>query len=300
MKSKRMSYTKQSKNLAGKKRFRRILPRYKNSADLGELYEPPIRLNLGFDRWYEIPTRQEEDLQDLQGFGGVIDSLIIIHGKNIQADLLYQGKIECRNNEDESFMYFQSYLPENPLFHAENMTIVGDGHYRFTTSYYSTAKTANIDTGIYLLQHEQEILELFCTLRKVFDEVVKAKSKKKRKEDFYDFEKLLREYKETGKLDGDCKTISTFNAGMIEAQGLETRIVAGKIYCRNKKFDEGHLWAEAFVPLNHGSSYWIPIDPALELYGNFPPDTMMYSIETELPVFKDQSVKTARLRLQYV
>ena len=264
---------------------RLISPKYVNLADLEE-DEFPLDLALDFNRWFEIPAKEEEEL----GQRGYINDLIVIPEKNIQADLFYAGEIRCKDSEEHLFE-IQSFPPENPLFHSENMEVVKDGHYRFTTKHCPNK-----------IKYDRPFLQLLTRteLNIIFDEVRQSKNNNARRKGFYDFEELLEEYRTTGKISGDCKAISTFTAGKIKQLGLKVRTVSGKVHDQKPEDDEGHMWAEAFIHQKNGKGYWVPVDPAVRIFWNFPSQKIKYSLWSDLPSFKDQSIETARLRLQYV
>lgn len=269
------------KKLLEDKISKSILPKY---VKLGSLEEDqsPSDLALDFDRWFEIPTTEEDWI------GQFIHDLIIIPGKNIQADLAYAGEIICKDSEDRQCLEIQSFPPENPLFHSKNMEVVKDGYYRFTTQYCPNE-----------IKYDYSLLTR-TALNTIFNEVRQSKNLNERMNGFYDFKELLEEYNATGEISGDCKAISTFTAGRIEQLGLKTRIVSGTVHNQKSEDDEGHVWAEAFIPQKNGKGYWVPVDPAVSIFWNFPSQNAKYSLWSDFPTFKDQSISTAKLRLQYI
>ena len=311
-------------------KVRKVSPKYFNAAGMDEAEDihswNPAQLFLRFNKWHEIPTKEDEDI----GYGkegGTLDDLILIPGKNIQADLVYQGEIECVDFEDRSCVdEHLSYPPENPLFHSGNLGIVKDRHYRFTTKYMPAGKpiVPNLETARNLSGGErkspvldafsglEETSDLFYTLRSVFENVVRSKNGNDREDGFYEFDELFDEYRRTGKVSGDCKAISTFTAGIIESLGLRARIIDGNIHFRHPEivkakgktfevYQGGHVWTEAFIPQDAERGYWVPVDPAFGAFLVFPNEPDRYSLSRiELPYFKDQSKETARLKLQYI
>jgi len=149
-------------------------------------------------------------------------------------------------------------------------------------------------------------------LKSIFDKVRKSGNYVHTEEGHYDFNKLNEEYKKTGKFSGDCKAISTFTAGIIESHGLKTRIVDGTIHLGNPDivnlkgkdieiYQMGHVWTEAYIPHDNERGFWVPVDPSLDTFLLFPNEPDRYSLgRIKLPSFKDQSIETAKIKLQYV
>lgn len=293
-----------------------LSPQYIAGHDSSEL-DGPIYFSLELDRWYDIPTKEYEYMCNR---GGMLENMVLIPGKNIQADLLYPGEIKCIDMEMDR---------ENPLFHSENMKRVEPGHYRFTTRYMPTKvpeipspqKARKLTGGVkdwrviedFLGEAEAE--DLILTLQKIHDKVDESANGPDDDEGWEDFKAIFDEYKSTGRFSGRCKSISTFTAGLIEALGLRSRSISGNTIhlttiltgprgekiTENRINYEGHMWSEAYIPINENTGYWIPVDPAIHTFLVFPDEDPFYILGgIELPSFKDQSVETAKLRLRYV
>ena len=311
-----------------KERPIRVSPRYFNAAGICEATDKdswsPVNFPLEFGKWYDIPTKEHHN-EYFKG-GGELSDIVLIPRKNIQADLLYQGEIECIDAEDlTSIGEFPSYPIQNPLFHSENMEIVEPGHYRFTTKYMPTdisgiPKLQNVKVAGKRTKRTARTEDSSTTtkknnliqrLRGVFNLVTAAMNGKDRKYGFYDYDKLFSEYLISGKISGDCKAASTFTAGSLDDLGLRSRIIAGNIQYGRRVLREfmgkkimvdsaGHIWAEVYIPVNEKEGYWAPIDSSLDNFLTFPRYPAYSLAQVKLPLFKDQSVEKTKLKLQYV
>jgi len=307
---------------------RKVSPRYFSDAGIFDAEDldsfDPVELFLKFNEWHEIPTKETDEGYGIDG--GVLHDLIIVPGENIQADLLYDDEIECVDFVDRSSTGDHlSYPPQNPLFHSENLEVVKDGHYRFTTNYMSpaqvvaffefggnfTKKERNDEVVSHFLGrvHSDDPLDL---LSRIFKKIRASNSGRPRADGYYDFDELFEEYKEIGKISGDCKAVSTFTAGIIESLGLKARIVSGSIHSETLEqvvigrqtydsYQQQHQWAEVFIPQDNERGYWLLVDPAFGVFFFYTHEQYRYSLSwINLPSFKNHSKETARLRLQYV
>jgi len=312
----------------------RINPRYFNWAEDEESsgsFEPiDFRFKIG--KLVEIPTKEDEFDIDF----GELSDVIIVQGKNIIADLYYHGQIKCRDFEDRSLegqvIEQQDYPPTNPIFHSENLENVGHGHYRFRTKL-ASRRSIHLPSLSYAREHISDDIrtkhltqrdlpteikepvgvsdDLEQTLKKLYEIVYQATNGHKRDDGYYIFEELVQEYLSTGKISGDCKAVSTFTSGLLNALGLPARVIDGDIISQRsdaryydgsiRAYREGHVWSEVYVPMNEREGFWIPVDPfGLRILKTYPSGEGSYAYcRVALPKFLDQDVKTAKLRISH-
>ncbi len=307
----------------------KISPQYRNHTRINsENYNEvkPIEIDLSIGRWNILPTL-EEDYGEFGIEGGEISGLPIFPGRNIQADVIYDGEIGCVDEEPSSpFDETISYPVRNPLFHSENMENLGNGNYRFKTNYFPqgdfTLPTLDEARDFEKRQPKINILEkafgkessrnlmnpdltmnMRCVLGQIFNEIISADERgtDDRREGYYDFEELLGEYINQKEINGDCKAISTFTAGILDALGLKSRIIDGSVMYENLSIEMGHVWSEVYMPLSENEGHWMPIDPAMGTFLSFPEWEDTYHFDRiKLPSFKDQSVKETKLKISYI
>ena len=313
----------------------KINPRYCNMTGFdkskSDSFEPiDFRFEIG--KLVEIPTKEDESYD----YYGVLSDVLIVPEKNIVVDLLYLGEIRCRDFEDWSFegqkLEHQDYPPHNPIFHSENLVNMGTGHYRFRTKLESQRKF-NLPRLSFAKEHiPDDVRTKYLTqrdlpkgiasaingsddlehiLRNFHNTLFRSTNGRDRRADYYIFDELLQEYLSTGKVSGDCKAISTFTSGLINALGLPARVVDGDIISQNDRtmdYDKtirayrgGHVWSEVYVPINERNGFWIPIDPfGLGIFRDYPLGNEAYAYcRVGLPKFLDQNIKTAQLKITY-
>lgn len=212
--------------------------------DIDESTEIP-EMELG--KWYTIsaPSKISELDQHLL-------FLPIVPDKEIIVDLDYHGELEFSDILEGDFLNI-TFPIVNPIFNEINETS-GMPNYRFSTKYsridklpsmtgmlvntpdnilrkydYSLPSSTSVKLSKISIKLMGETLE--DTLKNIYDFVSHASSGECHDEDdfhYNDLEYLLDEYLSTGKFSGDCKAISTFTLGLLQAMGLVSRRVTGR------------------------------------------------------------------------
>jgi len=302
-----------------------IKPIYEDTACYIEselMDEKKIELDIG--KFHKIPTHQI-DLID-EKVSGTITNLPIVRGKNIVADLIYTGRISCRDLKYSYRPKEYEYRFANPLFNTESMQQIEDRHYRFSTNYpdifecmiLRTIAPICLDQLRYAppniledyLKHIEVPEEIsreikngnkfIPTLGNVYKFVRSHAHPDGELEAKRDFDEILEEFIKHKKIHGSCKSRATFTAGLLNSLGIPSRIVSGHIFSENSELIGGHVWAEAYIPIPNKSKEgcWAPIDPSTGVFLIFP-SKHIYTVEAELPEFYNESIKSARLRISY-
>ncbi len=258
---------------------------------------------------------------------GSIDDVVILPGKRLVADILYNGPIECIDKEDLPLEQ-QDYPCVNPLFHSQNLEELTKGHYRFTTSVIPDEKTSlptlalaqkNVPKNMRKEVQRHPFFPPFTALKHFpldlalsvsFDFVQKRSNGKERNDSYYDIAELITEAKTTGSFSGDCKSVATMMCGAINALGLPARALNGTSHSRSdflesqcfnsQTYQAGHMWAEAYVPRGKNTGVWVPVDPNMDILKVYPTkkEVMSYNF-ISLPKFLEPKEKTAKLTLRY-
>lgn len=265
--------------------------------------------------------------EDYFGRHGQVDDILIRPGKNIVADLFYDGEIKCRDFEDYSDIGDHPDYPcVNPLFYSENLEVVREGHYRFRTQlapkknfrFYSLKSTIEHTPDaikakyVYARRLPDPINGMFDpskpydnlehVLDAVTDFICEHNSEDERNDGFYSYEEILGEYLSTGKFRGDCKAISTFTAGILNGLGLAARVIDGDLVDTRPRGAnrDGHVWPEVYVPMSREKGFWIPADTSRIILKHYPTSERVYLYcRVALPEFLDKAVTTAKLRITY-
>ena len=315
---------------------RKAHPYYCNETGAADFLEgrndnwEPVLEELVFDKWQKITTDYEYCEEFCKVMGGQVNNLILMPEWDIQADLLYDGEIECCDhssrlvgNNDVSFPF------QNVLFHSTNLEKRTRNHYRFTTKYTSAYgyNFANLERAtelsgkeinqlvacVFPLAKKQE--DIIDRLLAIFESVRRSLRFGPSFGRFHNFEDLFINYLETNRVNADSRAVATFTAGLIESFGMQGRTVRGGVnyavpglrYYNGKpfKYDKAiHCWAEAYVPFTTGDNgIWVPIDPLFSVFEEFPYNKSPFKFalnEVELPVFKNPKEKSAYVKFSYV
>ncbi len=122
-------------------------------------------------------------------------------------------------------------------------------------------------------------------------------------QEYTSLESLLQEHQKTGRMTGDCKTISTITTALATTFWLVSRRISGIIssdmpshnfpYTKN-----GHSWSEVYIPFVEGGAGWFPVDAALRNYLSYRED-LNYMLSVHMPLF-DGKEGTAKMRIDIV
>jgi hypothetical protein len=304
-----------------------IDPRYINFANTdGDTpvrnSETPFEFSFKLGELIDITTEE-----DYLGRHGMLGDLLVIQGRNIVADLFYDGEIRCRDFEDDSFIgEHPDYPVINPLFHSENLEVVGKGHYRFRTRL-ATKKEFRLSSLKNAIEcTPKTIKEKYVSARRLPDSIASMfdpskpydsleqvlyaltdflrthHSGNERNDNFDSYEKIFEEYLSTGKFSGDCKAASTFTAGLLNGLGLAARVMDGDIiFGRSTNSNRsGHVWPEMYVPMSGEKGFWIPVDYCFYTVKYYPKSIGVYLYSrVAVPEFLDKDITNAKLRIIY-
>ncbi len=272
-------------------------------------------VDLHFGAWQEVPLI----LENARRLGApAIYDIPIIPGRNIQAELMFEGTIDGDS--------------DNPLFSSGSFIGREGNTYTFRTMYATgPVSFPSLNEAVLLAQQQPEMADrkkelgdtieqikagddLEKTLLNIYDFVRSAGSEEEydllemieHKMRLHSFGKILEYYRKNSFMPPDCVIASTFTAGFINALGLEARRVMGYLELENAQTIKingeartiagmGHAWPEAFIPQN---KIWVPIDPAGGCALAFPEKGDGYCLTmVELPRLTGDG---ASIRLSYV
>ncbi|MBM3233009.1 transglutaminase domain-containing protein [Candidatus Pacearchaeota archaeon] len=299
--------------------------KYRNMVDVfrSDFKLPPIEMDIPRSRKVEIPTAQIDD-EEFSEFGQ-LSEILICPGSNIIAELAYNGKIQCRNDESEASKMAlepQDFPVINPLFHSENLVSSAKGVYTFKTKLAVCRKVSlpsvedikkslpskirsKYVSSITLPEKLRRIIPDSGNLEEILGEVAiylpLIFNDNPRKSGYFSFKALMEEFLSIGKISGDCKAVSTVTAAILNSLGLPARTISGSITALKEGAPAtGHAWTETYIPGNVFGGYWIPVDMAMGTIKDYPFHGRRYTLNgAHLPKFLNEGANTASLKLQY-
>ena len=287
------------------------------------------------DEWHAVPTGFADITDAFEIFGPELHDVAIKPGKNVQIDILYDGRIELHNAEPSP-----DYEAQNPIFNSQSIKHSSEGNYRFQTLYPASGfSSMPLSEAVALTAQHPEMLrrmaevdknlvqnlkgsdDLETTLRAIYEFVRTNVNAEDSQEEMSSFESLLSDvmgldsfsdiyhnFVTKGNIPAHCIITAKFTAGLINACGLEARVLNGGVGIDPKNpvrlFGRevsgwGHSFAEAFIPSGNSSGFWVPVDPAVGHIMAYPSNGDQYYFSAELPKFSDVT-KKAQIRISYV
>ncbi len=297
-------------------------PYYLNPAEpdksLNNIVNSEIKQKLELDRWNEIKVRYNK----LNKSWGEITYLRLMPYKNIEAIIEYEGELLTKDIVKKDGM---SYPLENPLFNSKLIQKQEAGRYWFRTNYPKSRTCAKLKIKDYTNEiielrkrqvHKQIIDKILDkesignTLVNLVNFILNHYEQGYREKHFWNFSELYEEFRKTNKIRGDCKAVSTFTAGLLNAIGIESRCISCCINSATpmeidvgtrkfKTYTWGHQFAEAYFRGDNDKNAWMPVDAAMRYCLSFPVKTKVTLTNIPLPEFRGSSAK-ARIKISYV
>lgn len=103
-----------------------------------------------------------------------------------------------------------------------------------------------------------------------------------------DMEYFLKQYSESGRFPGDCKTSATVMAGFCETLNLPARVVEGSVIYQDDGRGGMHMWPEVYLP---SIKQWVPIDPLQGTFPTYPSEGFMYIMTGKMYPKKEQQLR---------
>lgn len=264
------------------------------------------------------------------GFNEII--VRTIQGKNIQAEIEYEGELHLNKRETDAL---HTYPAENALFDENNLIRKSGSVQVFRTRYGTHRNRGDLKLptlDFYFSNIPDSVKERHIKVSDMADEIGKniaimhnsleglirdlfgfvrsTLSGSERKEYttnrpfefYYSLPHILQEYFDLGQFSGDCKCVYTFAVGVANAMGMPARGVEGIVVIGSKKRVVGHYWPELYIPTGPESGFWVPIDPANSGFNTFMAFSPHKLVEYHTWEFhlKFRGPNKARIRISYV
>ncbi len=274
----------------------------------------PIDLTL--NRWQNISVCDDND------WAVSYLNLPLIQGRYIVVEIDYKGSLNCREEENCDWQNECSFPAKEPVLNKSNLACKEKSISTFVCNYAwneemplptvdfalrnipkkmipkkDTDNDINIDTVLERFDSTKNLETLLKKLCIFVNKIMNGKKHENEYDEGEDMQHLLQEYAKTGTISGDCKSASTFLAGLAQNLGLPSRRLSG--FVLGDEMRGGHFWSEVYVPTTKRDGIWIPVDAATGVFKTYPENEKgVYHVNSMMPKFEGE--KTARLRVNYL
>lgn len=287
--------------------------------------DPPVEIQIKEKSWVDLPPTYP-----YRGHpSGHTLVAPLIQGWNIVAEIECAGPLPLQEQPYFGLDGIMSYPNSDVLFCRRNLRQHRQGVYTFRTEYGSRTASEHIALPsldflranlpdhikrdyVHPVEEAREMVEVMTSLARTLDDVLdeiyqfvtETANQQPHQEPInaWNVKYIIDEYYGTGRFSGDCKSLSTFFAGLAQTLGIPARIVGGLLTKKHLDTETdlgGHFWPEVYIPQDARRGCWMPFDPAnhkLDTVKAFTSTTVTYHIETKIPPFGNQP---ARLRVSY-